>query len=65
MFTATDLQAILVADYTAWMEGIAWRRPRNPESYDTRWTIKDVEPFENNWKLIKKRLASVAPTSVL
>jgi hypothetical protein len=57
VLTASQLQKILIRGYTAWMEGIGWRRPKKPESYDIRWATGELEPYENNWALIKKRLA--------
>lgn len=56
VLTAKQLQKILIRSHTSWMESVGWRRPRKPESYDCRWSIEDLEPYENNWALIKAHL---------
>jgi hypothetical protein len=56
VLTAAQLQKVLISGYTRWMSTINWRRPRNPQSFDIRWTIDDVATYENNWALIKRRL---------
>jgi len=62
VLTAGQLQTILVAGYRKWMDGLGWRRPRKPESYDIRWSIGAMEDlYENNWVLIKHRLAELSP----
>jgi len=54
--TQAQLQQVAIKCYSAWMDTISWKRPRNPESYDCRYWIKDVEQYENNWKLIVDKL---------
>jgi hypothetical protein len=49
-----DLQKICINNYRNWMEERNWKRPKNYESLDNRYHIKDLIPFENNWSLIDK-----------
>lgn len=43
------------------MEPRNWKRPRNPESYDNRFSITDLDKFENRWSLVIDRLKSREP----
>ena len=56
ILTQKQLQAVAIKQYSAWMDGIGWKRPRNPESYDCRYWIQGIEEYENNWKLITQKL---------
>ena len=40
ILTKRDLQAVCIQNYSRWMDGISWKRPRSPESYDCRWWIQ-------------------------
>jgi hypothetical protein len=51
-----DLQQICSENYRRWMTGLNWIRPRNYKSLDNRYYIENLEPFENNWKLIYEQL---------
>ncbi len=62
VLTKADVQAAGVASYTAWMEPKGWRRPRNPASFDCRYTVDHIASFEDNWDLITRRLASDEPS---
>jgi hypothetical protein len=65
VLTEADMQRVCVAIYTKFMEDIGWKRPRNPEALDCRWSISDIQEFENNWDLIKRRLDAAEPDSSL
>lgn len=56
ILTQADLQQVAIKCYSAWMNTIEWKRPRNPESYDCRYSTQDLEQYENNWKLITDKL---------
>lgn len=60
VLTKADIQKACIDSYTPWMETKGWRRPRNPASYDCRYRIEQLAPFENNWNLISERLAPIA-----
>jgi len=53
-----DLQVICANNYRNWMDGLQWKRPKNPRSLDNRYEVKDLERFEDNWGLIEGKLAS-------
>ena len=61
VLTKRDMRDAYVASYTAWMEPMGWRRPRNQESYDCRFPAARIAAFEDNWALIEQRLAPVEP----
>ena len=56
ILTAGNLQELIVRNHSAWMADRDWRRPRNPQSYDHRYEVTHLAPFENNWDLIRLRL---------
>ena len=56
ILTKTQLQAVATKRYSTWMDTIGWRRPRNPASYDCRYSIKDLEQYRDNWELITEKL---------
>jgi hypothetical protein len=59
ILTKLQLQDVCVKGYSAWMDGIGWKRPHNPESYDCRFWIRDLEEqYENKWDVISDRLAT-------
>lgn len=58
ILTMNELQQVCIKCYAAWMDPKEWRRPRNPESYDNRFWIREIEGFENRWQLISGRLQS-------
>ncbi len=57
ILTKQQLQGICIKMYSTWMDGIGWKRPRTPDSYDCRHRISDMQTYENNWRLISDRLA--------
>ena len=59
ILTMHELQEVCIRCYTEWMDPKDWRRPRNPQSYDNRFWIKDVARFEGRWDSIVERLKSV------
>lgn len=61
VLTMQELQKVCIRCYREWMEPKAWRRPRNPESYDNRFSIMDLSDFEDDWALVINRLQSRAP----
>lgn len=58
ILTKLQLQGICIESYSAWMNPKAWRRPHNPKSYDCRFKIANLEPYEDNWCIISDRLAA-------
>jgi hypothetical protein len=64
VLTKADVQAACIASYTAWMAPKDWRRPRNPASFDCRYTVERIARFEDNWDLIIRRLAPAEPAVV-
>ena len=65
VLTKLQLQEVCIKYYSDWMGSHEWKRPRSPESYDCRFSIPEVQEYENNWKLISARLASSAPDQSL
>lgn len=65
ILTMRELQDVCIKCYTEWMDPKDWRRPRNPESYDNRFWIRNIAQFENRWDLILERLSSRAPDPAL
>ena len=51
-----DIQKICTKSYRNWMDKHEWKRPRNYKSLDNRYSIADLLPFENNWRLIKEEI---------
>ena len=58
ILTKAELQVVCIKAYSTWMSTHEWRRPKNPESYDLRYEVKDIAMYENNWALITDRLAA-------
>jgi len=48
-----ELQKICAKNYRYWMDRHDWKRPENYKSLDNRYTIKDLEEYENKWDKIK------------
>jgi hypothetical protein len=65
VLTEDDMQKVCVACYTSWMDSIGWQRPRNPSSLDCRWSVSDIQQFEDRWELILGRLQAAEPDSSL
>jgi hypothetical protein len=65
VLTMKDLQRICIDAYHHWMVPKDWKRPRNPQSYDCRYAIKHLAEFEDNWDLIRTRLADSKPDPAL
>lgn len=63
IFTASELQERIVEGYTWWMGERNWKRPRNPQSYDSRYDATDLAPFEDRWDLIAERLSCTSPNT--
>src|SRR5664280_145555 len=59
ILTKSQLQEVCIKHYSCWMDGIGWKRPRSPESYDLRFSTADIEKYEDNWEVITKKLAIV------
>jgi len=57
ILTKIQLQEIVFTHYCEDMDKREWRRPRAPESYDCRFSIPEVQGFENNWTLISDAVA--------
>lgn len=56
ILTKAQLQVVCIKSYSAWMDRHEWRRPRTQDSYDCRYSISDVQDYEDNWQLIRDRL---------
>ena len=52
--TETEIQKLLIEDYTRFLEKVGFKRPRNPNSTTLIPTIKAVESLEDNWKLLQE-----------
>ncbi len=51
-----DLQAIIRANYDAWLERHNGVRPRNPQTTHCAVQMASLAKFENNWGLIEQRI---------
>ena len=58
VLTKSQLQAVCIKTYSAWMDTIEWKRPKKPECYDNRYYIYGLQSYEDNWQLIADRLAT-------
>lgn len=58
ILTKAQLQEVCIVAHSAWMSTLGWRRPKNPESYDLRYEIRDIAIYEDNWALITERLSA-------
>jgi hypothetical protein len=65
VLTMEDLQRVCIEAYSHWMVPKDWKRPRNPHSFECRYAIAHLTPFEGNWDLIRNRLAGSAPNPAL
>jgi len=65
VLTMKDLQRVCIDAYSHWMVPKDWKRPRNPHSFDCRYEITHLTPFEDNWGLIRDRLTASAPNPAL
>jgi hypothetical protein len=65
VLTKSQLQEVCIRVYCGWMDGLGWKRPRAPESYDCRFSVSEVQDYENNWRLISDRLTSSSPDQSL
>jgi len=61
ILTMRELQTVCIRCYRTWMDPKQWQRPKNPESYDNRFWIRDIQDFEDRWALILDRLSSQQP----
>jgi hypothetical protein len=51
---ARDLQKQCIENYSRFMDGKGWVRPRNPNSFDCRYRVGCIAQFENNWQLLSE-----------
>ena len=51
-----DLRKVMVNHYRDNLEKFGGRRPRNPESTHMALFLPELEPFEDGWEVIEKRL---------
>lgn len=58
ILTKSQLQEVCIRAHSNWMSGHGWRRPKNPQSYDLRYEVRDILIYEDNWGLITDRLAA-------
>lgn len=65
ILTKAQLQNVCIKTYSAWMDKREWKRPRNPNSYDCRYWISNVQEYEDNWQLILDRLKTSTPDQSL
>jgi hypothetical protein len=55
IFNESDLQKILLTNYTYDLEQVSGRRKRNWEAEDCWWEISDIKDFEDNWNIIQEQ----------
>lgn len=55
ILTKAQLQQVVIKRYSAWMDSIGWRRPKNQESYECRYQVQDLEAYHDHWALITDR----------
>lgn len=60
-----DLQQVCIKAYTDWMDTISWKRPKNPKSFECRYTVQHLREFEDNWAIIEDRLVASEPDPAL
>lgn len=65
ILTKSDVQNACIEGYTEFMDRQGWKRPRNVASFDCRYFIPSIERFEDNWELIKLRVAETSPATSL
>lgn len=65
VLTMRELQSVCINGYSKWMASKDWKRPRNPQSFDCRFDVSPLTPYENNWDLIRNRLTVAAPNPAL
>jgi hypothetical protein len=65
VLTMAELQRVCIDAYSHWMVPKDWKRPRNPHSFDCRYDIEHLTPFEDKWDLIRDRLTASAPDPAL
>jgi hypothetical protein len=65
VLTMKELQRVCIVAYSNWMVPKDWKRPRNPHSFDCRYDIAQLTPFEGNWDLIRNRLTHSEPNPAL
>ena len=56
IFDWLDLQKILIEKHRAWLKKHGGIRPRTPESLHTAIHTRHLDKYEDNWKLIERRL---------
>ncbi len=64
ILTKSQLQRIVIRHYCNWMDKHGWKRQRSPKSYDCRFSIPEVQDYENNWNLISERVGIIKPKSI-
>ena len=57
IFTKSDLQRKCCEDYRVYMKRHNWKRPKNYESLDCSPKVTNFVDYEDNWKLIEKRMS--------
>lgn len=61
VLTQADLQRVVIAEYSQFMKGHGWKRPRKSGSFHCTYTVAGIEQLEDNWGLIAERLQPTAP----
>lgn len=56
ILTRRELQRVFVMHYRSFLRRYKGRRPQNPRSTFVAIRLRELEPFEDNWKLIERRL---------
>ncbi len=56
VLTKVQLRKVAIKRYSSWMDTIGWKRPKNPESYECRYLIQDLEEYRDNWGLVTEKL---------
>jgi hypothetical protein len=65
VMTRADLQRVVIAEYSEFMEGHGWKRPKKFDSFHCTYTLSGIEQFEDNWGLVAERLQPTAPDASL
>lgn len=61
ILTKAQLQEVCRRCYSDWMDRHQWKRPKTQESFDCRYSIIDLQSFEDNWRIITDRFAPTNP----
>jgi hypothetical protein len=58
ILTEKQLQKVCIKGYSGWMDARGWKRPKTADSYMCRYWLEELKRYEDNWKIITKKLQS-------